>query len=728
MFEKGQEIKLGGNCYQLQDTLPTQGGHACVWLARCVTQEGQFVVKYPNLKPFKYHNKLLQDFIGRAKSEADLLRQFMPDISTNHLCPLLDSGMVDTPWGEVPVLVLPYLPSKLPEDLHDGKATYSVGDALRWLRQIAQALQYLHSPEQGHMIHRDLKPGNILLDSQGDIRLIDLGITKPARQDGGETTSTMLTTQWAAPEQMIPVDQKEGERLFRVSTSADIYSLGLLAYYWLSQGKLTAYQDRVITRGHATLGNQYWEDQQKKIRTWEESLTDLAVLTEGKRKNSDQSQFVLHLQTLLDNGRDHISANGTLMGELPPMLPDAQWFSYQCWHWVSHLLAPLPADRPDAQQVIRYLDEALLALQPRLDALGVEVATAQITAGECPHFTITLQGEHLPPIGGWLQVVLDGGGLTTDLGWQLQTPAGATGLVSGQMVFQLQLPAMPTAGQFELMVVGAVEGQESLEASCTFSVVQTAGHLWGQGQQHDAARLEPRPVWLDELAQQLNGSLDDAYRHLLFLRELQQHHPDSREVAQQALRFSSFHPTEGGQVSGKRVASIHLVWALAGLLIGAGGVVMLGLGDGSKLQAGLADAQQENVILKQQVADLENTVKQRDVALAGLQALVTAPPTPSPTVGAVGSNGSPSPVDPEAILQQAQEWLTGDDDSQLARLPGVLQPLVDLGNSEAMRLLGAAYYLGKGIKEDKAEACRLFKQAKGLGNKEVIVLVEKICS
>src|SRR5262249_43680125 len=90
----------------------------------------------------------------------------------------------------------------------------------RLLYEIGQGLAYAH---RKGVIHRDVKPDNILLTPGGDVRITDFGLARSVNVDKGftQTGETVGTHCYMAPEQI---------RGDRVDGRADIYSLGILAY------------------------------------------------------------------------------------------------------------------------------------------------------------------------------------------------------------------------------------------------------------------------------------------------------------------------------------------------------------------------------------------------------------------------------------------------------------------------------------------------------------------
>ena len=121
--------------------------------------------------------------------------------------------------------VMDYIEGNNLSDIVEGKGRLSEPLALKYICQVANALDYLH---QKKLLHLDVKPANILLDKNtGNAILIDFGVSKQYDQDGQQTS----TTPPAISKGYSPVEQyAQGSNVKTFSPATDIYSLAATLY------------------------------------------------------------------------------------------------------------------------------------------------------------------------------------------------------------------------------------------------------------------------------------------------------------------------------------------------------------------------------------------------------------------------------------------------------------------------------------------------------------------
>jgi eukaryotic-like serine/threonine-protein kinase len=166
--------------------------------------------------------KLLAD---RYAADADVRGRFMREAlaaarlsGDPHIVTIYDVGEHE----ERPYLVMEYLSGgSLEEQLSDGPVP--LGRALRWLEQAALALDHAHA--EG-VVHRDVKPANLLLDRNDEVQVADFGIASATGLDSLTMTGTVMgTAGYLSPE------QAQGER---ATPASDRYGLGVLAFELLT--------------------------------------------------------------------------------------------------------------------------------------------------------------------------------------------------------------------------------------------------------------------------------------------------------------------------------------------------------------------------------------------------------------------------------------------------------------------------------------------------------------
>ncbi|HUO15386.1 MAG TPA: serine/threonine-protein kinase [Verrucomicrobiae bacterium] len=195
-----------------------EGGMGCVYLA----ERADAVYRQ------KVAIKLLH--AGFAQTQRMLLRfgaerQILADLNHPNIARLLDGG-VD---NGLPYLVMEYVDGLFIDDYCKRKRL-GTDARLHLFCTVCGAVEYAH---KNLVVHRDIKPGNIIVGTDGVPKLLDFGIAKLLTPDGAELAQTrtvdrMMTPEYASPEQV---------RGDNITTSTDVYALGVLLYELLSGRK-----------------------------------------------------------------------------------------------------------------------------------------------------------------------------------------------------------------------------------------------------------------------------------------------------------------------------------------------------------------------------------------------------------------------------------------------------------------------------------------------------------
>jgi serine/threonine-protein kinase len=276
------------------------GGFGTIYLAEDTFLKSQRALKIPH-RIGTDTEKLLQESVLQSKL-----------LDHPHIVKLLAVDIID---GTI-IMVMEYIKGTDIETLIDEEDKLGIKTSLRYLKQILSALEFAHKHK---VIHRDIRPSNILIDDQNNIKITDFG------------TSTLLndkqyaTTRIGSPPYMAP-EQFEGKAVF----SSDIYSAGCLFYEMVTgfppivmanpmeiykmakAGNITP----LIKKNESVSSRLNWivmkalsPDLSTRYKTVTELIRDLNSMEEEKADNASEIKSIKSRITARDKRTDYVCWN-----------------------------------------------------------------------------------------------------------------------------------------------------------------------------------------------------------------------------------------------------------------------------------------------------------------------------------------------------------------------------------------------------------------------------------
>ena len=210
-------------------------------------------------------------------------RQILANLDHPNIARLLDGG--NTNEG-IPYLVMDYVEGT-PIDQYCDDQKPTTNARLLLFQTICSAVQYAH---QNLVVHRDIKPGNILLNKEGVAKLLDFGIAKLLHAEAKALTTALLpmTPEYASPEQI------RGET---ITTASDIYSLGILLYELLTGHRPYELKNKTLIELQRVICQEEPEKPSQVIRRKENGESSMPITPETedlfKRLRGDLDNIVL---------------------------------------------------------------------------------------------------------------------------------------------------------------------------------------------------------------------------------------------------------------------------------------------------------------------------------------------------------------------------------------------------------------------------------------------------
>ncbi len=258
-----------------------QGGMGTVYLAKQVSLDRKVALKTLS-KEFAKKSDFVKRFLRESRSMAKLQHPNVVQVYA-----------ADSMKG-IHFAAIEYVDGQSMQDWMDQKKRLSVGDALNIILFCADALREAHDQ---NMIHRDIKPDNILLTSKGIVKVADFGLAKVLDED---VSMTQSGTGLGTPLYMAPEQARNAKH---VDKRSDIYALGSTLYYFVT-GKLPFLGESTLELIQAKEAGIFKSARKlnKEVPEKLDLMIDKMMAKNPEHRYADCSQIINDLQGLgLDN-------------------------------------------------------------------------------------------------------------------------------------------------------------------------------------------------------------------------------------------------------------------------------------------------------------------------------------------------------------------------------------------------------------------------------------------
>jgi eukaryotic-like serine/threonine-protein kinase len=284
--------------YRLESKLGS-GGMSTVYLARDVTLERWVAVKV-------MHREISDqpDQLERFRREARAVAQ----LSHPNVVSVIDAGED----GGYPYIVFEYVDGETLKQRIGRVGALPVAEATAYAIEIGRGLAAAHARR---LVHRDVKPQNVLIDSEGRAKVTDFGIARSLEADGLTQTGRVLgTTDYVSPEQAMGRG---------VDARTDIYSLGVLLYEMLT-GEVPFTADSVVGVAMKHVNEDMPDVQRRRpeVSSALAAVIERATAKDPKQRYPDMASCLADLEAALEvevarSGGAHGQATTSVLETVP---------------------------------------------------------------------------------------------------------------------------------------------------------------------------------------------------------------------------------------------------------------------------------------------------------------------------------------------------------------------------------------------------------------------------
>ncbi len=240
-----------------------------------------------------------------------------------HLVQVYDFGAE----GDLAYIVMEFIQGKELKDFFDANERFDVKKIFRLMLELLDALHFAH---EAGIVHRDIKPGNVMVDANGHVKLTDFGVARITDPEGNQAEATRAGAMVGTPSYMSP-EQVQGQKVDR---RTDIFSAGIIFYQFLTgqkpfEGSQFALQQKIV------MEDPVWPSSLVQVPTEFDRVVARALAKDVEQRYQSARAFADSLKRILEGKppEDPDEVLAKPMPVIPAHVPSAQESEAEAEFW-----------------------------------------------------------------------------------------------------------------------------------------------------------------------------------------------------------------------------------------------------------------------------------------------------------------------------------------------------------------------------------------------------------